>query len=243
MIFMKNSKQFVVTLSFFCWLAFSGCSKLQDGYDYQSSFYDTKIDMTVMDFMKSRPDLFSDMLAAIDYVAQDSAYKDVLEMYSSTGNTFLLLHNNALTNLDDVNSYWSLNPVMGPDPNEPSQTITMKGSAWSQYSRDTIANLLRYHVLKGTQTYSTLNSTPKWVDTYALSETNDSAKVYIYLENVREANLRLNNYTDVPTTYKGTTINWADIAPRTPDLHATNGVMHVMNKWLFEPTRESIQNN
>ena len=239
---MKINKQFIA-IGVIGWLLFSGCKKLQDGYDYNSSFYDTKINMSVMDFMKSRPDLFSGMLAAIDYVDQDPAYKDVKEMYSSSGNTFLLLHNNALINLEDDNSYWVLNPVEGPDPDNSDSIIKLNGSAWSQYSRDTIANLLRYHVLKGIQTYSTLTSSPKWVETFATSATNDSAKVYLYLENVREANLRVNDYVGVPTNYKGVDINWAKIAPRTPDLHATNGVIHVMNRWLFEPTKEAIKNN
>jgi uncharacterized surface protein with fasciclin (FAS1) repeats len=238
MINMKNSKQFYLLMLIICSLAFSACEKMQDGYDYNSSFYNTQLNTGVMDFMKSRPDLFSGMLAAINYVDQDPAYKDVKEMYSTTGNTFLLLHNTALTNLEDGNSYWVLNKVSGTDPN-----ILERGSDWSQYSRETIADLLRYHVLKGTYTYSTLNSTPKWVETYASSATNDSAKVHIYLENVREANLRLNNYTGIPTVYKGTTINWTNLAPRTPDLHATNGIVHVMNRFLFQPTREAIKSN
>jgi len=226
-------------------ILFSGCEKLQDGYDYNPSFYNTELKMSVMDFMKSRQDIFSGMLGAIEYVDQDPAYKDVKELYSSQGNTFLLLHNNALTNLEDANSFWSLNLVKGPNPNDPSKDTTMKGSAWSQYSRDSIATMLRYHVLKGTQTYSTLNANPKWVETFAYTQSNDSAKVFIYLENVREANLRLNNYVGVPTTYKGISIgtSWVNIAPRTPDLHATNGVVHVMNRWLFQPTRIAIQNN
>ena len=245
MIYMKISKQFIVIISVLVWLVFSGCDKLQDGYEYKPSFYETKLNMSVMDFMKSRTDIFSGMLAAIEYVDKDPAFKDVKELYSTSGNTFLLLHNNALTNIEDANSYWSLNQVSGPDPTDPTKTIKMKGSDWSQYPKDTIANLLRYHVLKGTHTYSTLNATPKWVETFALSATNDSAKVYLYLENVREANLRINNYVGVPTTYKGVSIgsSWVNIAPRTPDLHATNGIVHVMNRWLFQPTRQAINNN
>lgn len=241
---MKINKQSII-LGFLGIVLLGGCNKLQKGYDYHKSFYQTDIHMSVMDFMKSNPDMFSGMLAAIDYVDQDPAYKDVKEMYSTKGNTFLLLHNTALTNLEDGNSYWVLNPVIGPNPNDPSKDTLMRGSDWSQYSRDTIANLLRYHVLKGEQTYSTLNSTPRWVETFASSATNDSAKVYLYLENVREANLRINNYVGVPTNYKSSNIsaNWVNIAPRTPDLHATNGVIHVMNRWLFEPTREAIKNN
>lgn len=239
---MKINKQLILA-SLLCWLVFSGCDKLQDGYEYNSSFYDTDLKMSVMDFMQSRPELFSGMLAAITYVDQDPAYADVKQMYSSTGNTFLLLHNNALTNLEDANSYWVLNKVLAPDPDNPSVMILQKGSDWSQYHKDTVANLLRYHVLKGTQTYSTLNSSARWVETFAMSPTNDSAKVYLYLENVREANLRVNNYVGLPTTYKGTTVSWANIAPRTPDLHATNGIVHVMNRFFIQPTKEAIRTN
>lgn len=232
-----------ILLSGLGFILFTACNKLQDGYDYNKSFYDTHLNMSVMEFMQSRKDMFSGMLAAIEYVDKDPAYKDVKEMYSTTDNTFLLLHNNALTNLEDANSYWALNPVLAPDPNDPSKNIMQRASDWSQYSRDTIANLLRYHVLKGKHTYSTLNSTPKWVETFALRDNNDSAKVYLYLENVREANLRINNYTGLPVTYKGVAINWTNISPRTPGLEATNGIVHVMNRFLFQPTRQAIKNN
>jgi hypothetical protein len=240
---MKLNKLFFITGCLLTAIGFLSCEKLQDGYDYKQSFYDTNLKMSVMDFMNSRKDIFSGMLAAIEYVDADPAFKDVKEMYATTGNTFLLIHNNALINLEDANSYWVLNPVKAPDPNNPTQIITQRGSDWSQYSRDTIANLLRYHVLKGTHTYSTLNSAAKWVETFASSATNDTAKVYVYLENVREANMRFNNYVGLPTIYKGVTINWSNIAPRTPDLHATNGIVHVMNRFLFQPTRAAIQNN
>jgi uncharacterized surface protein with fasciclin (FAS1) repeats len=60
---------------------------------------------------------------------------------------------------------------------------------------------------------------------------------------VREANLRINDYVGVPLTYKGVNINWTKIAPRTPDLHATNGIIHVIDTWLFEPTKEAIKSN
>lgn len=240
---MKNNKLYIFSL-LLCSIALSiGCSKLQQGYNYKHSYYDTNLHMSVMDFMQSRPDLFSSMLAAINYVDQDPAYKDVKKMYSTDGNTFLLMTNTALSALDNSNSYWVLNPVMLPDSTNPNILVSQRGSDWSQYPRDTVANLLRYHVLKGIQTYSTLSSTPKWVETFAYNTTNDSAKVYIYLENVREANLRLNNYVGLPISYKGVAINWTLIAPRTPDLHATNGVVQVMDKFLFEPTLDAINHN
>ncbi|HEX5651832.1 MAG TPA: hypothetical protein VFX58_02090, partial [Chitinophagaceae bacterium] len=91
---MKINKQLIIA-SLLSWLVITGCDKLQDGYDYEQSFYDNKLNMSVMDFMQSRPELFSGMLAAINYVDQDPNYADVKQMYSSDGNTFLLLHNNA----------------------------------------------------------------------------------------------------------------------------------------------------
>lgn len=227
-----NKRKYFFTIALIL-TVLTGCDKLQDGYDYNQSFYDTELNKSVMEFMESRTDIFSGMLAAINYVDQDPAFSDVKAMYSTTGNTFLLLHNNALINLEDANSYWVLNKVNGGQ----------RGSDWSQYDRAVVADMLRYHVLKGQHTYATLNSTPKWVETFASSTTNDTAKVFIYLENVREANLRLNNYVGLPTSYQGTTINWTNIAPRTPDLHATNGVVHVMNRFLFQPTRDAIENN
>lgn len=239
---MKSNHQFIL-LVVIVFVTFSSCNKLQKGFEYKPSFYETKLNMTVLQFMESRKDIFSGMLAAIEYVDADPAYKDVKQMYSTTGNTFLLFHNTALTNLEDATSYWSVNTVMGPNPDNPSQTISMKGSDWSQYPRDSVAKLLRYHVLKGTHTYSTLDSKPKWVETFAMSSTNDSAKVYLYLENVREANLRINNYVGLPASYKGVSMGWVNLAPRTPDLHATNGVVHVLNKWFILPTRQAILNN
>lgn len=239
---MKKSNQFILFI-IAAFIVFSGCNKLQDGFEYEPSYYNTDLKMSVLDFMESRKDIFSGMLAAIKYVDADPAYSDVKQMYSSQGNTFLLLHNNATINLEDATSYFSVNTVVGPDPNNPSQTITMKGSDWSQYPRDTIAKLLRYHVLKGTHTYSTLNSKPKWVETFAMSATNDSAKVFLYLENVREANLRINNYVGLPATYRGVSMGWGNNAPRTPDLHATNGLVHVMNKWFILPTKNAILTN
>lgn len=240
---MKNKERAILSLLLLLSVLGLGCSKLQQGYDYKHSHYDTDLKMSVMDFIKSRPDLFSSLSAAINYVDQDPAYKDVKEMYSSNGNTFLLLTNTALSALDNANSYWVLNPVMLPDSTDPSIIVPQRGSDWSQYPRDTVANLLRYHVVKGIQTYNTLTSTPKWVETMAYSSTNDSAKIYFYLENVREANLRINDYVGVPISYKGVAINWALIAPRTPDLHATNGVVQVMDKFLFEPTLDAINHN
>jgi len=235
---MKNIKRFIVPSLFLLSIVFNACEKLplQKGFKYTQSFYDNKIDMSVMDFMESRTDMFSGMLAAIEYVDTDPEYKDVKEMYSQPGNTYLLLHDNALINLEQEFSFFVRNPIVDTNPASPDYNIPFKGTDWSQYDKKVVADLLRYHVLKGTYDYKNLNSTAKWVDTYALSSTNDSAKVYIYLEGTRDGHLYLNNYT-------GVNKDWVNIKPRTPDLHAKNGVIQVMNRYLLQPTRQDIQNN
>ncbi|NML23833.1 fasciclin domain-containing protein [Pseudoflavitalea sp. G-6-1-2] len=242
---MKNLRLFIPLILAAIIFA-TGCSKLQDGYNYKKSFYETELNMSVMDFMNSRKDMFSGMLAAIEYVDKDPKHKDVKAMYSTQGNTFLLMHNNALTNLDDAASWWTLNRVWGDDPLNPGgPKVKQKGTDWSQYTTDSVASLLRYHVLKGEQTYKTLNSTGRWVETFETSKENDSAKIFLFLENVREANLRINAYTNPgpPVEYGGLPVKWDNIAPRTPDLHATNGIVHVVNRWFLQPTREAIRNN
>lgn len=233
---MKSIKQYIFPLAACCCLAFTACKKLQDGFDYNASVYESKVNMSVYDFMKSKPDIFSSMLEAIDYVDQDPNYKDVKAMYTSTDNTFLLLSNTALSALDDAASFFVLNPILITDPNSPDYNKLMRGTAWPQYDRKVVADLLRYHVMVGRQEYGKLNSTPKWVNTFALSATNDSAKVHIYLQATREGYLFLNNWA-------GATSIWFEIKPRTPNLLATNGVIHVMNRYLRQPTREIIANN
>jgi hypothetical protein len=236
MIFMKSIKQYIIPIAAFCCLTFAACDKLQDGFDYNPSFYDNKVNMSVYDFMKSKPDMFSGMLEAIDYVDKDPNFKDVKEMYTSTGNTFLLLHNNALINLEDANSFFVVNKILVTDPSSPDYNKLLNGTDWTQYDKQKIADLLRYHVMKGRQEYANLNSTPKWVNTFAISATNDSAKIHIYLQGTRDGFLFINNYAGAPSTF-------VEIKPRTPNLLATNGVIHVMNRYATQPTRQIIANN
>jgi len=231
-----NIKQLIILALVSICMMNSSCEKLklQKHAVYEASYYDNKLNMSVIDFMISRPDMFSGMLSAIDYVDADPNYKDVKEMYSKTGDTYLLLHNNALINLEDANSFFSRNMVLDQNPSSPTFGLMTRGTAWSQYSREVVANLLKYHVMKGTYSFSTLNSDPKWIDTYAISPTNDSAKVFIYLQATRDGYLLINNYVGTPA---------GNIRPRTPDLYATNGVIHVMNRFMAQPTRQAILNN
>lgn len=235
-ILMKITKKLIASSILILCMAFVACEKLplQKNDKYEQSFYDSNVNMNALEFMKSRTDLFSGMLSAIDYVEKDPNHKEIRKMYTDQGNTYLLLHNNATTNIEDANSFYSVNRVLDTDPASPTYNLTVKGSDWSQYPVERIANMLKYHVLKGTYDYKNLNSIGRWADTYGLTPTNDSAKVWIYMQATREGYLFINNYVGTPTV---------EIRPRTPDLHGTNGVFHVMARYFNQPTRRDIINN
>ncbi|WP_026904124.1 fasciclin domain-containing protein [Pedobacter glucosidilyticus] len=214
----------------------TACEKLplQKSKKYTTSFYNDKLNMTTMEFIQSRPDLFSGLIEALAYVDQDPAFSDVKQLYMSEGNTFFLLHNNATINIEDGNSYFSINRVIDTDPSSPTFNLLVRGSSWADYSREEIARLLRYHVIKGRVDYPVLGSTPRWFESFAFNATNDSAKVRMYMTNDRDGNLRINDYLNSPVS---------GLTPRTPNLYATNGVVHVMNRFLTQPTRQAIINN
>ncbi len=217
-------------------IAFTACKKLplQEGYDYTPSHYDNKLNKSVVDFMKSRPDLFSGMLAAIDYVDTDPAYKDIKPLYAGTGNTFLLLTNNALTELEtDSTSFFTRNKI--PNPGDPSKPFS--GTSWTQYDKKVVADLLRYHILKGRQDYSSITSKPVWLDTYLTSEASPMAKIYVYMKGDRDGHLFLNNFVNFPHTW------YVETKPRTPNLQATNAPVHVMDKYLIPPSKAQFDNN
>jgi uncharacterized surface protein with fasciclin (FAS1) repeats len=234
---MKTQSIFVLA-SIAVTVMIAGCEKLalQKNYKYETSYFQSNTNKSVLDFMASRRDLFTSMLEAIDYVNEDAAFSDVKQSFQSQGNTFFLLTDAAITGLPSSTgavistSYFGVNKV--DDDNNPL-TPTVAASSWRQFPREQVAYFLRYHIVKGRKDFANLSSTPAWFDTFAISPTNDSAKVRIYMTNDREGSIRINEYVGGP----------AFVGTRTPNLFATNGVIHVLNTYLTPPTRLAIQNN
>lgn len=224
---MNTKKIFVIALAVIT-VTITACEKLplQKSRKYKTSFFQNDLNRNVIEFMQSRQDLFAGTLEALAYVTEDPAYADVRQAYESQGNTFLLL---ADTDFGPAN-YFALNLV---DDDNDITTPRVVASTMRQYPREQIAYLLRYHVIKGRRDFANLSSTARWYDTFAISPTNDSAKVRMVMTNDRDGNLRLNEYSGGP----------AVSLPRTPNLFATNGVVHVLNAYLVPPTRQAIINN
>lgn len=237
---MKKILQILAALSVVI-VTFTACEKLslQKKYKYKSSRFDPNVDQTVWEFMNTRKELFSGLIEAIEYASSDAKNADVKKLYMQpeANSTYMLLTDNALINLEDGNSYYSKMKRLDTDPTSPTNgQWVLAGTDWSQYSKDTIAELLKYHVLKGNFELKNLNSRPIWAPSYAVSATNDSAYMNLYLEASRDGFFNINGYPGSPTG--------ATIRPRTPDLHLKGAVIvNVMDRFMYEPTRKAIADN
>jgi uncharacterized surface protein with fasciclin (FAS1) repeats len=222
----------------------NGCSlfgmDLQQDYDYEHSQYITDLGTDAWTFMNSRKDIFSGMLSAIEYVKDIEP--NIEKLYQEKNSTYLLLTNTALTDVSVTNSYFNMNRIHNDeyDATDLNDAEWLIPTTWERFDKRQVAELLKYHVIKGLVGYGYTASTPTWYDTCAAA---DTAKVQLYLSEAREAYLYINNYAGVPTiTIPGTTTNvtYTGLYPRTPNLIATNGIVHVVDRWFFPPQRNIL---
>ena len=76
---------------FFCWaiLALTGCDlDLQKNYDYEPSVDDPYVKVTAWEYFQDHKDMFSEMIAAIEYTGLKDYYTQTDNKY-----TFLALNN------------------------------------------------------------------------------------------------------------------------------------------------------
>ena len=242
----------------------TGCTlfgyDIQENYDYKHTGYSAEIGLDAYSFMQSRPDLFSDMLDAIDYVKDVDP--ELAELYKRPGNTYILLTNTALTNVGSFNAWTMVYKVSNPAAATWAEQL-FYGTSLTQYPKQQVIDLLRYHIVKGEWGLKTMKSTPTWYDTYA---SGDSCKMNIFLWPDREAYVQLNDYAGHPKitnierfrtpnpddpTQPGTItwwmngdvrqeLEWVNVRPRTASLIATNGYVHVLDRWLLPPTRKTL---
>jgi len=212
--------------------AIASCKKLdlQKDYNYNASVYSSQINQSLWEFMNARSDLFSSLTNALTYVDPNATGIKKTYMTPQSGTTFLLLTNSALTDITNTGSYWYKNLRYSTD----SAKWILHGSDWSQYNKDTITEVLKYHVIKGDYSLRNIGGVPVWAPTYALSATNDSAYLNLQLTPDRSAFFYINAYTGSPT---------GNTKPRTPDLHLNGGVIvHVMDSYMQEPPKSALHN-
>lgn len=194
---------------------------LQKPYKFEAGLKEGKLSMNALDFIKSRPDIFSSMLEAITYTGTE-------DLYTQPNNTYLLLTNNALSEPSNANAYFVkhtvLNPGYIPGVSPITDSVLVIPSSWERYPKNVVEQFLRYHIVKGSYSYVNLNATPTWFDSYADS---DTTKVNMYL------NLDLNPYLYI-NNWPGTRIT--NLKPRSSNILGTNGYIQVMDQYIVPPT-------
>lgn len=216
----------------------AGCEiaglEFQKNFDFDDSVRSSKINLNAYEFMKSRPDLFSSMLEAVEYTG-------MAEEYAKPGRTFLFLTNRALA--DDtytpsgssvMGSYFACYKIPNPnyDPADPAKgPQLLTPDSWDVYPVDRVKEFLKYHIVNEEVTYRNAKAFPNFYESLAYKGNNDTMMVNIYLVNDRYATLRINNFPGSRKT---------DLAPRTGGLDCTNGVVHVLDDFLLPPTKAAL---
>lgn len=203
---------------------------LQKKYDYDEDAgkYSNELKMTPLEFIQSRPDLFSILLEGIEHA-------DIASMYNEANSTYALPTNAAFSSTTETDlSYFQTHKLPNPDydPEKPELgDSTLVAFSLTQYSKEQVKQLLLYHIAKGSWSWTNLPAEPTWYDTYA---SGDTAKLNLYLmKNDRSPTIGFNSYG---THYK------FPIAARTTNLKASNGsFVHVLDSWLNFPSRTDLK--
>lgn len=226
-----------IILGLFLIIGMTSCELF--GLDYSESADFTpqesnnKVNMNALEFIKSRPDIFSSLLDAIEYAG-------VEDIYLESGNTYILLTNNALSNWESNDKcYWSREKVQ-------VNGALVRAGSWDQYDKKKVAELLKYHVIKGEYSYHNLTSAALWTETFGEGSFDyakdgqtlkgDTAVVSLMLGYDRNLPLQLNNYD---WNYRGL-LAAANASCRTTNLHINNGYAHVTDFYLERPTRKFL---
>lgn len=204
--------------------------------DFKAKESNNKVNVTALEFIKSRPDLFSSLLDAIKYAGVEN-------LFLESGNTYIFLTNNALSDWESNDKcYWAREKV------EMNGQLVRAGS-WEQYDKKQVAQLLKYHVIKGEYSYHNLTSLATWAETYGEGAYSyikngqtlkgDTAVMSLMLGYDRNLPLQLNNYD---WNYRGLLAASA-AGCRTTNLHLNNGYAHVTDFYLERPARKFLEIN
>lgn len=187
-------------------------------YDYKVGVPDNRVNLKTLDFIKSRPDLFSLLLEAIEYA-------DATTLYAEANATYILPTNTAFNSETATDrSYFQTNRILFIVDGEP---VLIVPSSMTSYPKEQVKEFLLYHTIKGKHTWSNLPASPTWYDTFASA---DTAKVNMYLIKDRNPNIAFNDFSG---HYK------ANIRPRTSNLLSSEGAyLHVLDSWLDRPTSD-----
>ncbi|HJH63547.1 MAG TPA: fasciclin domain-containing protein [Bacteroides mediterraneensis] len=222
----------------FSLILFSGCNmfglELQENYDYDDSVFDSHTNMSVMDYMRTQPDMYSEMVEAIEYAGMESEY-------SNPENTYFVLTNNAF------NTYFKNNRLLNPEYQEGSDDPKMETvipSSITDYPQRDVQEFLKYHILIGNHNWDNLNSsTNEWIRTASYVE-NSPADTCLVLMGVQYADvagggckININKWEGVEPDVEGTKPLQTSVSPLYSSLICTDGLVHVLDTYLKAPKK------
>ena len=223
---LRNIKNVLALMAFP--LAMTSCEvfglDFQDSYDfdYDAGIPSNKVNMSTIDFIKSRTDIFSLLLEAIEYTELENDFKQPNVTYLLPTNTAF----NSETASDK--SYFQTHQLTYFDE-ELGEMVSYAPISMRAYPKEQVKEFLLYHIVKGKYTFTNLTPEPTWYETFAVA---DTAKVNMYILKDRDPNLAFNNFDG---HYK------SSIKPRTSNLYSDDGsYIHVLDSWLDRPTKKQL---
>lgn len=234
---MKTIKN--ITSCFFLFILFSaiqGCTlfglDMQEDYDRKPNTLNPNLNKTAWQYLKERAtgstvndQIFSRMLEGIQYAEIDS------NEYKKPGRTYILLHNDAINRatIPPTDCFFGANMVNAKP-----------ATAWSSYPKEFVKRYFEYLILEGEYSHYTLpvieavkaNTTAPAGSLVSLPAGITRHSTAPFVPNpeskmsLRVLNSSPSNTSDYPVQLNGTR------NVRTSSLLATNGVVHVIDRFL-----------
>ncbi|MBO9198856.1 MULTISPECIES: hypothetical protein [Niastella] len=222
----------IVAIGIVASLSLVGCYKAQTDYKKEPHTLDPHLNKTAQEYLNDRANgvaapsdtIFRLMLQGIQYAGID------MNIYAQTGKTFILLHNDAIRRLDKN--------VVQPDCFFGANLVNGKAATkWSDYPKDFVKNYLLYLLLDGVYDHYTLpgidnvavntqapagslSAMPAGVTRSTFTPNDNSAM------KIKVLNSSPSNTSDYPIVLNNV------INVRTSSLLATNGTIHVIDRFL-----------
>ncbi len=205
-----------------CGMVLCGCSigglDWQKDYNRKPDTLDAHLYKNAWEYLKQRsiqanPDtIFKRMYDGIIYSGIDT------NEYTQPGRTYIFLHNDAIYN--------KKTPTDGFFGRVADSLGKTGGISWTTYKRSAVKSYLQYLIMQGEYSHYTLPTYNVTVTTLA------PAGVYAGSNNPNSVmNLKVLNASNSNTQDDPVTLN-DSVFVRTSDLHATNGMIHVIDKYL-----------